>query len=80
MVVRYGTIASRNLYVRGSEIRQQLNNDLGGVLCLETETASLINSFPCLVIRGICDYATLTRMRCGINMLRLLLRRMQKIS
>lgn len=31
--------------------------DLGGVLCFEMEAAGLVNSFPCLVIRGICDYA-----------------------
>lgn len=27
-----------------------------GVLCFETEAAGLMNRFPCLVIRGICDY------------------------
>lgn len=27
------------------------------MLCLETEAAGLMNAFPCLVIRGICDYA-----------------------
>jgi nucleoside phosphorylase len=27
------------------------------VLCFEMEAAGLINSFPYLVIRGICDYA-----------------------
>ena len=56
-IVYYGTIASGNLDVGDSETRQQLNNDLGGVLCLETEAAGLMNAFPCLVIRGICDYA-----------------------
>ncbi|KAH6666143.1 TPR repeat protein [Halenospora varia] len=57
MVVHYGTIASGNLDVRDSETRQQLSDDLGGVLCLENEAAGLMNSFPCVVIRGICDYA-----------------------
>jgi nucleoside phosphorylase len=28
-----------------------------GVLCFEMEAAGLVNSFPCLVVRGICDYA-----------------------
>jgi nucleoside phosphorylase len=28
-----------------------------GVLCFETEATGLMNHFPCLVIRGICDYA-----------------------
>jgi nucleoside phosphorylase len=27
------------------------------VLCFEMEAAGLVNHFPCLVIRGICDYA-----------------------
>jgi hypothetical protein len=31
--------------------------ELGGVLCFEMEAAGLMNTFPCLVIRGICDYA-----------------------
>lgn len=29
------------------------------VLCFEMEAAGLMNHFPCLVIRGICDYADL---------------------
>ncbi|KAK2758412.1 nacht and ankyrin domain protein [Colletotrichum kahawae] len=28
-----------------------------GVLCFEIEAAGLMNHFPCLVVRGICDYA-----------------------
>jgi hypothetical protein len=27
------------------------------VLCFEMEAAGLVNHFPCLVIRGICDYS-----------------------
>ena len=27
-----------------------------GVLCFEMEAAGIMNRFPCLVIRGICDY------------------------
>ena len=27
------------------------------VLCFEMEAAGLMNSFPCVVIRGICDYS-----------------------
>jgi len=27
------------------------------VLCFETEAAGLMNHFPCLVIRGVCDYS-----------------------
>jgi nucleoside phosphorylase len=31
--------------------------EFGGVLCFEMEAAGLMNNFPCLVIRGVCDYA-----------------------
>jgi nucleoside phosphorylase len=27
------------------------------VICFEMEAAGLMDNFPCLVIRGICDYA-----------------------
>ena len=27
------------------------------MLCFEMEAAGLMNHFPCLVIRGICDYS-----------------------
>jgi hypothetical protein len=27
------------------------------VLCFDMEAAGLMDSFPCLVVRGICDYA-----------------------
>jgi nucleoside phosphorylase len=37
-------------------IRDRLAADKG-VLCFEMEAAGLVNQFPCLVIRGICDYA-----------------------
>ncbi|KAI9736970.1 MAG: hypothetical protein M1834_000559 [Cirrosporium novae-zelandiae] len=33
------------------------NRDLDDVLCFEMEAAGLMNNFPCLVVRGICDYA-----------------------
>jgi nucleoside phosphorylase len=57
VVVHYGTIASGNQVIRDSTMRDRINADLGGVLCFEMEAAGLMNSFPCLVIRGICDYA-----------------------
>jgi hypothetical protein len=28
-----------------------------GALCVEMEAAGLMNDFPCIAIRGICDYA-----------------------
>ncbi|RYP70705.1 hypothetical protein DL771_005309 [Monosporascus sp. 5C6A] len=58
MRVHYGLIASGNQVIKDSTFRDKLNNDLGGdVLCVEMEAAGLMNNFPCIVIRGICDYA-----------------------
>jgi nucleoside phosphorylase len=57
VVVHYGTIASGNQVMRSAAERDQVSAELGGVLCFEMEAAGLMNSFPCLVIRGICDYA-----------------------
>jgi len=37
--------------------RDEVSKKLNGVLCFEMEAAGLMNRFPCLVIRGICDYA-----------------------
>ncbi|KAJ5642527.1 hypothetical protein N7490_006527 [Penicillium lividum] len=55
-VIHYGLIASANQVVKDSRRRDQLAQDLG-VYCIEMEAAGLMNDFPCLVIRGICDYA-----------------------
>jgi nucleoside phosphorylase len=57
VVVHYGTIASGNQVIKSAAIRDKVSHDLGGVMCFEMEAAGLMNSFPCLVVRGICDYA-----------------------
>lgn len=57
VVLHYGTIASGNQVMKDGVTRDRLNAELGGVLCFEMEAAGLMNNFPCLVIRGICDYA-----------------------
>ncbi|RFU76641.1 hypothetical protein TARUN_5581 [Trichoderma arundinaceum] len=55
--VHYGLIASGNKVIKDALYRDKLNSALGGdVLCFEMEAAGLMNNFPCLVIRGICDY------------------------
>lgn len=54
--IHYGTIASANHLMRHDPTRDKVAKDLG-VICFEMEAAGLMNSFPCLVIRGICDYA-----------------------
>jgi len=43
--------------MRDGEMRDRVSAELGGVLCFEMEAAGLMNNFPCIVVRGICDYA-----------------------
>lgn len=57
IMVHYGTIASGNQVMRDGTTRDRISLGLGGVLCFEMEAAGLMDSFPCLVIKGICDYA-----------------------
>jgi nucleoside phosphorylase len=57
IAVYYGTIASGSQVMRDAAERDRVSAELGGVLCFEMEAAGLMNNFPCLVIRGICDYA-----------------------
>ncbi|KAF2167692.1 hypothetical protein M409DRAFT_65821 [Zasmidium cellare ATCC 36951] len=59
--IHYGTIASGNVLIKDAEQRDSIIEWLGREnvhpLCYEMEAAGLMNSFPCVVIRGICDYA-----------------------
>ncbi|KAF7181190.1 hypothetical protein CNMCM7691_000319 [Aspergillus felis] len=52
--IHYGVIASGHSVVKDAIARDALGEDC---LCFEMEAAGLMNDFPCLVIRGICDYA-----------------------
>lgn len=54
--VHYGRIASANTLMKDAFTRDTLAATRG-VLCFEMEAAGLMNHFPCLVIRGICDYS-----------------------
>ena len=54
--IHYGLIASGNQVMRHGATREQLRRELG-VLCFEMEAAGLMDRFPCIVVRGICDYA-----------------------
>ncbi|TDZ12937.1 hypothetical protein C8035_v000157 [Colletotrichum spinosum] len=54
--IHYGLIASGNSVIKHAVLRDGLVKD-EGVLCFEMEAAGLMNHFPCLVIRGICDYS-----------------------
>lgn len=55
--VHYGNIASGNQVIKDGVTRDRISTELGGVLSFEMEAAGLMNSFPCLVVRGISDYA-----------------------
>ncbi|KAI0193485.1 hypothetical protein F4808DRAFT_453229 [Astrocystis sublimbata] len=52
----YGLIASGNRVIKDGHFRNELAQKCD-VLCFEMEAAGILNIFPCLVIRGICDYA-----------------------
>ncbi|KAH7070295.1 hypothetical protein FB567DRAFT_481992, partial [Paraphoma chrysanthemicola] len=54
--IHYGVIASANQVMKDAQIRDFIAT-ANDVLCFEMEAAGLMNNFPCLVIRGICDYA-----------------------
>ncbi|KNG91324.1 putative multiple ankyrin repeats single kh domain protein [Aspergillus nomiae NRRL 13137] len=56
--IHYGTIASGNTLVKDAMYRDKILKDIDeDCLCLEMEAAGLMDHFPCLVIRGISDYA-----------------------
>ncbi|KAK1841109.1 hypothetical protein CCHR01_16273 [Colletotrichum chrysophilum] len=52
----YGLIASANQLMKDAVKRDKLAAEKG-ILCFEMESAGLMNHFPCLVIRGVCDYS-----------------------
>jgi nucleoside phosphorylase len=54
--IHYGLVASANQLMKDAVIRDRLAEEKD-VLCFEMEAAGLMNHFPCLVIRGICDYS-----------------------
>ncbi|TQN67169.1 Vegetative incompatibility protein HET-E-1, partial [Colletotrichum shisoi] len=54
--IHYGIIASGNQVMKHAQTRDRLAKDLG-LVCFEMEAAGLMDNFPCLVVRGICDYS-----------------------
>jgi nucleoside phosphorylase len=54
--IHYGIIASANQLMKDAIMRDKLTAEKD-ILCFEMEAAGLMNHFPCLVIRGICDYS-----------------------
>jgi nucleoside phosphorylase len=55
-VVHAGTIASGDKVIKSAKIRDTIGQEYGA-LCFEMEAAGLMDNFPCIVIRGICDYS-----------------------
>ncbi|KAL7917653.1 putative kinesin [Trichoderma austrokoningii] len=55
-VVHYGLIGSANQVMKHGATRDKLRAEKN-VICFEMEAAGLMDVFPCLVVRGICDYA-----------------------
>ena len=55
-LIRYGLIASGNQDMMDGITRKTLRKELY-ILCFDREAAGLMNTFPCLVIRGIYGYA-----------------------
>ncbi|RFU74295.1 ankyrin repeat-containing [Trichoderma arundinaceum] len=54
--IHYGIIASGNVVMKHGATRERFRRETGA-LCFEMEAAGLMMDFPCIVVRGICDYA-----------------------
>lgn len=63
VIVHYSTILSGDAVMKDGLARDGIVHALEAIpgfkhaLCFEMEAAGLMDSFPCLVVRGICDYA-----------------------
>lgn len=56
--IHYGIIASGNTLINDTSTRDKIADSAGrDCICVESGAAGLMDPFPCLVIRGICDYA-----------------------
>ncbi|KAF4215380.1 hypothetical protein CNMCM5878_008086 [Aspergillus fumigatiaffinis] len=54
--IHYGTIGSADQMMRDAILRDKWAQK-EKIICFEMEAAGLMDSFPCLVIQGICNYA-----------------------
>ena len=55
-IIHYGLIGSAHQVMRHGVTREKLRQERD-IICFEMEAAGLMDNFPCLVIRGICDYS-----------------------
>ncbi|KAH0551748.1 hypothetical protein GP486_007034 [Trichoglossum hirsutum] len=56
-VVHRGLILSGSGVVKNPEDRDRLRQGHDDAVCFEMEAAGIMDEIPCLVVRGICDYA-----------------------
>ncbi|KAJ5823315.1 hypothetical protein N7447_005655 [Penicillium robsamsonii] len=56
-VVHRGLIISGNGVVKNPQEQRSLKRDQTDAICFEMEAAGIIDENPCLIVRGICDYA-----------------------
>jgi nucleoside phosphorylase len=57
LVVHRGLILSGSGVVKNPEDRDRLRRGHDDAICYEMEAAGIMDEIPCLVVRGICDYA-----------------------
>lgn len=55
-VIHYGRVASGNQVIKDALTRDKISKEVMNI-CFEMEAAGVMDTFPCLVIRGICDYS-----------------------
>ncbi|KAF3082586.1 Ankyrin Repeat [Orbilia oligospora] len=55
--LHYGTVLSGDLVMKCGKKRDELSAQHNNALCFEMEAAGMVDTLPCLVIRGICDYS-----------------------
>lgn len=54
--IHLGLVGSANNVSKDGRVRERLRQALN-ILCLEMNAAGVMNNFPCLVVRGVSDYA-----------------------
>jgi len=54
--VHFGNIASSNQLQLSAVERKRVQREHDAV-CFEMEAAGMMNEYPCVIVRGICDYA-----------------------
>jgi len=55
-LIHYGAIASSSQLIRSATYRDEIARELE-IICFEMEAAGIVDTLPCLVIRGISDYS-----------------------